>query len=276
MCAKALVAFSLVMMSLPAQALPSQTLAETKAWTAKHAFLSHWLVGNSKLDGFPFERIVFQELPNHWFIDDKITFAPPAKGASLDTAKALFDTLYFVQKQYVGSAKPDGEIHFDPRPWKDITCQNIWTPDNQTAASLLSQIYSPSLAHDFIMAKPAYQGGFYLPSIIGAGELGFLWNPPKAKPEDVKQKGMFRRVTSDVTIYLGEQYAYEVRSNDYPGIQDQPLTQSPGCIGLKINPRAWGVATADTLKYNQDLYTDWQKTKPPKPQPSPSASPKAQ
>lgn len=244
----------LLLQAVPAMALPGKTLAETESWVKKHSFLSTWMTGSSEIyEGFPFERIAFRELQDRWFIDLRITFDSPGfnSGKSLESSKALHEMLYLVQKQYVGETKSEDDKRFDPRPWKDVACKNIWQRENQTAQLLLSKIYSPALANDFKTAKLAYQGPFYIPAGIGWGHEGPLWYPDKASSEDLSRWGMVSRVKSDVSIYIGSLYTFEVRSDDGASPDDT-------CIGLKINPRNWGVETAATLNHNFKMFQKWQ------------------
>lgn len=241
-----------------AQALPGKTLAETQTWVKKHPFLSTWLVaGTDPPEGFQFERVAFRELQDHWFVDVHLTFDPPGEGKSRQYSKSLFDYLFLVQKEYVGNPDSEDGIVWDPRPWKDVACKDIWYRDNQTAALLLSKIYSPAVAEDFKTAKLAYQGPYMIPHRIGAGHEGPLWWPDKANDEDLNRWGLFRRIRSDVSLYIGTLFAYEVRDDIIPGTESEAYSR-PGCIGLKINPRSWGIETTGTLKHNQKMYARWQ------------------
>ena len=248
---------------LPAAALPGHSLAETESWVSKHPFLANWMTGGVEFhSNFPFERIAFRQLEDRWFVDLRITFAPPRpdSGLSLQRSETLHETLYLVQKEFIGNRKTEHEKYIDARPWQDVACQDIWSRQNTRAQKLLTDIYSPALARDFASAKLIYRGPFYIPARVGYGHEGHLWHPDKATEADLKQVGMVARVKSEVALYLGAGYAYEVRSDDIARPDDS-------CVGLKINPRAWGLTTAQTLHHNFKMHAKWQ-LQPNKPQPN--------
>lgn len=248
----------LLLQAIPAQALPGKTLAETESWVKHHPFLSTWTLANDpSLNNYDLFRIAFRELQDHWFIDIFMEFKPASRGQTVQQSTVMFDFLHLLQKEYVGKKNSEEETYGDKRPWKDVACKDIWTRDNQTAFLLLSKIYSPAVAEDFKTSKQAYKGPFYTLATVGWGEDGFKWFPEKADETQLDHWGMGKLVQSDVSLYIGSLYSYEVR-NDAPVESDIDLGVENSCIGLKINPRQWGIETAGTLQHNLKMYAKWQ------------------
>lgn len=260
-----LLASLLLMQQTPVKALPGKTLSETESWVKHHPYLAHWVFGSLKpgLQGEVFHKTGFRQLPNNWFIETHVAFQPIFKGIEPQTrrralrkAPAVFDKLYLLQKKFVGDIKTAEEKSWDPRPWEDIGCKHIWQQNNEKAYLHLSKIYSPKLAEDFRTAQLVYQGPVYAVKIPGWA-MGADWTPPPAQTKDVNQYGMDKKTVTDVTLYIGKRYAYEVS-----GYKMYPTNQP--CFGLGIQPREWGVRNDKVLHDNLKAYQQWRKTHPPK------------
>ena len=249
-----------LLFSHPAQALPGQAEEDLQSWATKHKFLSTWFQEILDMGGKHY--LGYRELEDQWFID--IHFQP-----NHDTQTIQHETLFLLKKKPVPQSEhelvnpPAGSgANFDGRKWKDVECRNIWQRDNQTAQTLLKNVYGEEISKDFANSKLTYKGVVYAHPLFGfEGSAHFkLDEDGNGSKIPVNSIQKTERV---ILVYLGQKYAYTDDKVNYSynmRHSGEPMKTAEGC-GLRILSLSDGKRLSSIYSHNQRVYNELMKAK---------------